>query len=63
MLLVAVGPYKGGRLDRCISDLVNDPPFFAQVRLLVSKIDRYLPVVSYRGIDDAGAGCRAQSRH
>ena len=41
----------------------NDPPVFAQVRLLFSMIDRSVPVFSCPGLDEAGAGCKTQSSH
>jgi hypothetical protein len=41
----------------------NDPPVFAQVRLLISMIDRFVPVFSCPGPDAAGVGCKTQSSH
>lgn len=41
----------------------NDPPVFAQVRLLISMIDRFVPVFSCLGLDEAGVGCKTQSSH
>ena len=41
----------------------NDPPVFAQIRLLFSMIDRFVPVFSCPGLDEAGVGCKTQSSH
>ena len=41
----------------------NDPSVFAQVRLLISMIDRFVPVFSCPGLDEAGVGCKTQSSH
>jgi len=46
-----------------IKKLCNDPPVFAQVRLLISMIDRFVPVFSCLGLDEAGVGCKTQSSH
>ena len=48
---------------RVDGDECNNPRVFAQIRLLISKIDRYLPVFSYPGIDWASADCKTQSSH
>jgi MoaA/NifB/PqqE/SkfB family radical SAM enzyme len=41
----------------------NDPAVFAQVRLLISMIDRFVPVFSCPRLDEAGVGCKTQSSH
>lgn len=41
----------------------NDPSVFAQIRLLFSMIDRFVPVFSCPGLDEAGVGCKTQSSH
>jgi len=41
----------------------NDPPVFAQVRLLISMIDRFVPVFSCPRLDEAGVGYKTQSSH
>jgi hypothetical protein len=46
-----------------VPELCNDPADFAQVRLLISMIDRFVPVFSCPGLDEAGVGCKTQSIH
>ena len=54
-------------LDKCVlaglTWLCSDPPVFAQVRLLISMIDRFVPVFSCPGLDEAGVGYKTQSSH
>jgi len=46
-----------------LEDNCNDPPVFAQVRLLFSMIDRFVPVFSCPRLDEAGVGYKTQSSH
>ena len=41
----------------------NDAADFAQVRLLISMIDRFVPVFSFPELDEAGVDCKTQSSH
>ena len=43
--------------------LCNDQPVFAQVRLLISMIDRFVPAFSCPRLDEAGFDYKTQSSH
>jgi len=46
-----------------VKHIFNDPPVFVQVRLLISMIDRFVPVFSCLRLDEAGFGYKTQSSH
>ena len=52
-----------GSVQHVVKNLCNDPPVFAQVRLLFSMIGRFVPVFSCPRLDEAGVGYKTQSSH
>ena len=59
----AAKPLGPSEADLKVLHACNDPPVFAQIMLLSSMIDRFVPVFSCQGLDEAGVGCKTQSSH